>query len=161
MYMDVAYCTARQTMKDSSIYKHIIYSFILRRRRLCVVGIHSESVRTYLSSGVWTLCVYESNDRRTHMTGMLEWPAGLSFHLRDSQTSPLHLSDQRISPLRLSDQWVSSVRLSDHWISAFSPKLQTLYCLFSSHAEICTSSLPHVFSVYGWLSELTHFRFFR
>ena len=58
--------------------------------------------------------------------------------------------DQRISPLRLSDQW----------ISAFSPKLPTLCCLFKSHAEIWTSSSPHVFSVYGRLSELTYFRFF-
>ena len=50
--------------------------------------------------------------------------------------------------------------LSDQQISAFSSKLQTLYCLFKSHAEIWKSSLLHVFSVYGWLSELTYLRFF-
>ena len=57
------------------------------------------------------------------LTGLLEWLAGLSLHLRDQQTS--------------------SLCLSDHWISAFSPKLQTLYCLFKCHVEVWTSS-PHV-----------------
>ena len=64
------------------------------------------------------------------LTGLLEWPVGLS----------LRLSDQRIS--------------------AFSSKLQTLYCLLKSHADTRMSSPPTYFSVYGWLSELTHFRFF-
>ena len=67
---------------------------------------------------------------RGELTGLLEWPAGL----------PLHLSNQQIS--------------------AFSPKLQILYCLFKSYADIWISSLPTYFSVYGWLSELTYFRFF-
>ena len=71
--------------------------------------------------------------RRTHtgeLTGLLEWLADL--------------------PLRLRDQHISVIY----------PKLQTLYCLFKSHTEIWTSSSPHVFSVYGWLSELTYFSFF-
>ena len=45
-------------------------------------------------------------------------------------------------------------------VSAFSQKLQTLYCLFKSHADIWISSSPTYFSVYGWLSKLTYFRFF-
>ena len=68
----------------------------------------------------------------------LGWPAGHSHRLRDQPTSPFRLSDNRIS--------------------AFSPKLQILYCLLKFHAEIWTSSSPHVFSVYGWLLELTSFR---
>ena len=74
------------------------------------------------------------------LIGLFEWPAGLSLCLRDQQSSPL--------------------RLSDHWISSFSPNLQTLYCLFKSHAEVWTSSLPRIFYVYGWLSELTYYFLF-
>ena len=33
--------------------------------------------------------------------------------------------------LRLRDHWPSPLDLSDEWISAFSPKMQTLYCLSS------------------------------
>ena len=53
------------------------------------------------------------------------------------------LDDQRTSPLRFGDQR----------ISAFSPKLQTLYCLSS---PIRKYEHTHVFSVYSWLSELTY-----
>ena len=53
------------------------------------------------------------------LPGLLEWPAGLSLHLRDQQIS-------------------------------FSPKLQTLYCLFKSHVDMWTSSVPHVFFC-SWL----------
>ena len=42
----------------------------------------------------------------------------------------------------------------------FSPKLQTFYCIFKSHAEIWTRLIAHIFSIYGWLSELTDFRLF-
>ena len=45
------------------------------------------------------------------MTCFLEWPAGLSLHLRDKQTSPLRLSDQRISPLT----WETSGPLPFAW----------------------------------------------
>ena len=57
-------------------------------------------------------CEVVRRPENTHeeQTGLLEWPAGLSLRLRDQRTTPL--------------------RLSDHLISAFSPKLQTLYCLF-------------------------------
>ena len=54
--------------------------------------------------------------------------------------------------------WATSRSLQQ--ISAFSPKLQTLYYLFKSHADIWISSSPTYFSVFGWLSELTYFRFF-
>ena len=76
-------------------------------------------------------CEVVLRPENTHekLTGLLEWPAGLSPSLE----RPGDLS--------------------------FSPKLQTLYCLFKSHAEVWKSSSPHVFSVFGWLSELTYFRF--
>ena len=39
----VVYCTAGQTTKTTEICKNIIYIFTLRRRRLCEVGIQSET----------------------------------------------------------------------------------------------------------------------
>ena len=97
-------------------------------------------------------CEVVQRPKKIHgeLTGLLEWPACLSLHLRDQQISPFRLSDQRISLQRLSNQR----------ISALSPKLQTLYCLVKSHADIWISSSPTYFSVYAWLSELTYFRFF-
>ena len=50
-------------------------------------------------------------------------------------------------PLRLSDQRIS-------------PSVQNYRPNIISHAEIWTSCSPHVFSVYGYLSELIYFRFF-
>ena len=44
---------------------------------------------------------------------------------------------------RLADLSPSLEQPADH--STFSPTLQTLYCLFKSHAEVWTSSSPHVF----------------
>ena len=44
-----AYRTAGRTTKKSLICKNKIYIFILRQRRLCVVGIQSERVLTYIS----------------------------------------------------------------------------------------------------------------
>ena len=49
------------------------------------------------------------------------------------------------------------------WMTSGSlPSVQNYrhYCLFKSHAEKWTSYSPHVFSVYGWLSEFTYFHFF-
>ena len=42
---------------------------------------------------------------------------------------------------------------------SLSPKYRP-YCLFKSHAGIWTDLFARVFSVYGWFSELTYFRFF-
>ena len=39
-------------------------------------------------------------------------------------------------------------------------KITDLILSLNSHAEIWTCLFAHVFSVYGWLSELTYFRFF-
>ena len=39
-------------------------------------------------------------------------------------------------------------------------KIPDLVLSFNSHAEIRTRLFAHVFSIYGWLSELTHSRFF-
>ena len=59
------------------------------------------------------------------LTGLFEWPVGLSPPLERPLDLPLRLSTQRIS--------------------TYSPNLQTLYCLFKSHVEVWTSSSPHVF----------------
>ena len=102
-----------------------------------------ERVCTYLSSMADThICKVVQPPENTHeeLRGMLEWPAGLSLRLWDQPTSPLSLNDQRIS--------------------AFCPKLQTSYSFFESLVDIWISSSPTYFSVYGWLSDLTYFRFF-
>ena len=90
----VAYCTAGQTTKNSFIYKNIIHIFILRRRRLCVVGIQSERVRTYLSSEAGNpFCEVVRWPENTHgeLTGLLEWSAGLCLQ---SKITDLILSFQ-------------------------------------------------------------------
>ena len=79
----VTYCTAWQTTKISQVYKNIIYIFILRRQRLCVVGIQSKRVRTYLSSLIylsWPFCEVVRRPENTYeeLTGLFEWPVGLS-----------------------------------------------------------------------------------
>ena len=74
------------------------------------------------------------------LTGLLEWPPGLSLRLRDQRTSPL--------------------RIATRGSLCLQSKITDLIFSLKSQAEIWTSSLPHVFSVYGWLSELTYFRFF-
>ena len=104
---------------------------------MCSRNLVRESSHISFFSGRDPFCEVVRRPENTHkkLTGLLEWPAGLSLCLKDQRTSPLHLSDQRIS--------------------AFSPKLQTLYCLFKFHAVIWISSSPTYFSVYGWLSELT------
>ena len=51
------------------------------------------------------------------LTGLLQWPADLSSSL----------------------EWPADFFLH------YSPKLQSLYCLFKSHAEVWTSSLLHIF----------------
>ena len=79
-----------------------------------------ESSHIFFFCGGDSFCEVVRGPENTHE----EWPAGLSLHLRDQRTSFLRLSDQ--------------------WISAFSPELQTLYCLFKPHAEVWTLSLPHV-----------------
>ena len=49
--------------------------------------------------------------------------------------------------------WVTSRSLSQS-------KIADLIWSFNSHAEIWTRLFAHVFSVYGWLSELTYFHSF-
>ena len=66
-------------------------------------------------------------NKHGELTGLLEWPAGLSLRLRDQRTTPL--------------------RLSGKCISAFSPKLLTLYCLFKPHAKY-EYPLRHVFFLF-------------
>ena len=49
------------------------------------VGIQWERVRTYISTVAGSLCMFLHNCRRTYtgeLTGLLEWPAGLSFSLK-------------------------------------------------------------------------------
>ena len=139
----VAYCTAGQTTKNSLVYKDIIYIFILRRQRLYVVGIQSETVRTYLSfCGRDPFCEVVRRPENTHeeLTGLFEWPA-----------SPLPLLE-RPGDVRL--------RLSNQWVSAFSPELQTLCCLLKFNAGIWTCFFAHVFFCL-WLVIRTYIlRFF-
>ena len=78
-------------------YINIQFMFLFFVGDVYEVRIQSKRVRTYRASVAGTLCVYESNSRRTHMACLLEWPADLSLRLRDQGTS-LRLSDQRISP---------------------------------------------------------------
>ena len=106
----------------------MIYIFILRRRRFCVVGIQSERVRTYLS----------------YVAGTFLWSnATAGEHTREADRSAWVTSGSLPSLDRPAD--LSPLCLSDQRISAFSPKLPTLYCLFKSPAEVCTSSSPNVF----------------
>ena len=84
-------------------------------------------------------CEVVQRPENTHeeLTGLLECPASLSLGLRDQQTSPL--------------------RLSDYWISTFSPN----YIVFSSPMRKYEHPFRlKYFSIRGWLSELTYFRFF-
>ena len=74
--------------------------------------------------------VRRPENRHEELTGLLERPAGLSPSLE--RPLDLHLQS----------------------------KITDLIFSLKSQTEIWTSSLPHVFSVYGWLSELTYFRFF-
>ena len=48
-------------------------------------------------------------------------------------------------------------RLLRQWVEY---KISELILSLKSHAEIGASSSPHVFSLWGWLSELTYFHFF-
>ena len=102
---------------------------------VCIRNLVRESLHISFFCGRNPFCevVRRPENTREELTGLLEWPAVLSLRLRDQWTSLLHLSDQQIS--------------------AFSPKLH----LFKSHVEVWTSSSSHVFSVYGWLSELPFF----
>ena len=102
-----------------------------------------ESSYIYFFFGGDLYCEVVQRPENTHeeLTGLLEWLVGLSLRLRDQRTFPL--------------------RLSDHHISSFSPNLQTLYCLFKSHAEVWTFYLPHVFFC-SWLvigTYIFHFCF--
>ena len=96
---------------------------------MCVVGIQSEIVRTYLSS----------------VEGTFWWSSATA----GEYTRLVCLSDPQVSLFT----WETSGSLPFAWstsgslprIFAFRPKVQTLCCLFKSHAEVWTSSSPHVF----------------
>ena len=78
-----------------------MYTFILRRRRLCAVGIQSEKVLTYLSFVAGNpLCEVVWRPENTHgeLTGLLEWPAGVSLRLRDQQIYSLAWAANRTLP---------------------------------------------------------------
>ena len=65
--LNVAYRTFDNQRKGSKIYRNTFYIFILRRRRLCKVGINSKRVRTYLSSVAGTLfCEVMQRTENTH-----------------------------------------------------------------------------------------------
>ena len=123
----------------------MIYIFILRRQRLYVVGKQSERVRTYLSSVVGTLFVKYCDGWRTHTRS---WQVCMS----EKQVSPLRLRDQLGLSSSLERPVDLSLRLCGQWISLADLCLQSKItydlCLFKSHAEVWTSSLPHVLADY-------------
>ena len=123
-------CTTGQTTKESLINKDISYPSTATI--VCSRNTDKESSHISFFCGGVPFCEVVRRPVNTHkeLTDLLEWLVGLSLRLRDQQISLLRLSDQRIS--------------------TFSPKLQTLYCLFKSHAEVWTSSSPHVFFC-SWL----------
>ena len=125
----VVHHTAGQTTKDSYICKNIIYIFILRRWRLCGVGIQSEFAHTFL---LWL--------------GPFLWSSATAVeHTRGSRQ--ICLSDQHISPLRLRDQWISPFA----WATSGSlPSVQNYwhYIVFSSPMR--KYEYPHVFFC-SWL----------
>ena len=79
-------------MKNSKIYKNIIYISILRQWRLCEVGIPSERVRTYLSSVAGTN-LWSSVTAGEHTLG--SWQVCLS----DQRISPFAWGASRSLPL--------------------------------------------------------------
>ena len=91
----------------------------------------SSHISFFCSGDPFCEVVRRLENTHEELTGLLEWPAGLSFRLRDQRTAP-----------------ISS---SDHWISTFSPNLKTLYCLFKYHVKVWTSSSPQVFLCLRWL----------
>ena len=111
--------------------KNTIYILIHRRRRLYV---YRNTVRE--SSHISLFCgrnlfVKLCDGRRTH-----------------TRSWQVCLSDQRVCPFA----WETNRPLPFIWattgsLSSF-PKLQTLYWLFKSHAEVWTSSSPYVSTLF-------------
>ena len=110
---------------------------------MCVVGIQSERVRTYLSS----------------VAGTLFW-SSVTAGERTGGSWQVCLSDQRVSHFA----WETRGSLLLAWeTSRYLPSVQNYrpYIVFSSPMRKYEHPLrPTYFSVYGWLSELTYFRVF-
>ena len=153
---NVVYCTAIQTTKDSLIYKHIIYIFILRRWHVWSRNTIRKISHISFFCGGDPLCVLERRPENIH--DMFAWvTAGLALCLKEQWVSPFDWKTSRPLPLfeRPADL---SLSLSDQWISTFSPNLQTLYCLFKSRAEVLTSFSPLAFLwVVIWIYILRSF----
>ena len=107
----------------------MIYSFILRWRRLCVVGIQSEFEHIFL---LWR--------------GPFFWSSATAGeHTRDSWQTCLS------NPVGPSFEWL--VNLSPSF-----ERPPDLWLLFKI-TDLILSFKSHVFFVYSWLSEHTFFRF--
>ena len=119
----------------------MIYIFILRLRRLCVEGIQSERVRTYLSSVAGDLFC-EVVQRLESTLDMFAWVT------RRSLPSLEKLKDLFPSLERPANLCLQS-KITD-LILSFQIPCGSMDTLFASR----------IFSVYAWLSELTYFRFF-
>ena len=96
-FVTVAYRIAGQTTKGSKIYKHIIYIFILRRRRVWSRNTFRESLHISFFCGGDPLCVLELRPENihdmfawvTHVTlPLLEWLVDLSPSLKEPVFSP-------------------------------------------------------------------------
>ena len=109
------------------IWKYNLYFYSSTAAIVCRRNTVRESSHISFFYGGNPYCEVVRLPEYTHeeLTGLLEWPTGLS----------LRLGDQRVS----SFAWAASRSIPSV------PKLQTLYCLFKSHAEVWTSSKPYVF----------------
>ena len=134
-----------QTKKTSKIFKNMIYISFLQQRRLCVVGIQSEWVRTYLSSVAGTF-LWSSATAGEHTRSWL-----------------VCLSDQWVSPFA----WETSGPLSSsfEWPLDFCLQSKITGLILSFQVPCWSMNIlfaPHIFCL--WLVIGTYilpFLFFR
>ena len=116
----------------------------------------------FYSSTVTIVCSRNRFRERSHISFFCGWdpfPWSSATAIEHTQGVDISISVTSGSLLSLERSVDLPLCLIYQLITAFSPKLQTLHCLLKYHAEEWTSSLLHVFSVFGWFSELTYFRF--
>ena len=116
-----------------------------------------ESLHIYLSFVAGTLCGIRATARGHTWHVCLSDPQVSPFawetnkHLAFAWATSGFLSFAWATSGSLPFAWATSRSLPFTWVtsrSAFSPKLQTLYCLFKSHAEVQTSSSLHILAGY-------------
>ena len=130
---------AGHTTENSWIYKYIIHIFILRRWRVWSRNTVRESSHISFLCGGDPWCVLERQPENTH--DMFAWVTRRSLPSleRPADLSPLL---ERPADLCLQSKITDLI-----FFSSPMRKYEQPHCLT-------------YFSVYGWLSELTYFRFF-